>query len=80
MTTTKHLELHFRNDKDQLKKITINQARPDINADQAKQALEAIQQAGGFLDEKGLNPYAKVAGASYVTRTVDTVYEVPEEA
>ncbi|MDO4680167.1 MAG: DUF2922 domain-containing protein [Aerococcus sp.] len=80
-TTTKHLELQFRNDKNQLKKITLNQPKPDVNADQAKQALETIQQTGGFLDDEGLNLYATVEGAVYVTRTVDDIYqaEQPEE-
>lgn len=75
MKTTSHvLELQFKDELGKATKISIKNPTQGVNAETAKASLETISQQKVFRGKNGLN-YHEPAGARYVTRQVDTIYQ-----
>lgn len=76
----KTFELLFKDESGRTKKLTLSKPKAGITAAEAQSTLAAFLATDIFLNDEGLNPYAKAVGARYVTRDVEDVYVAQEEA
>lgn len=71
----KSLELRFVTSLGKSKTMSVKDPILNLTTEQAQQAMNSIISLNMFQIE-GVNPYATVAGARYVERVVDDIFEV----
>lgn len=73
MEETNHLELLFKDQVGNSKKITVRNPKLDLTAVEAQAAVNTIADTEIFSGKNG-DPYAQGVGARYIKRVVEDIY------
>lgn len=72
--TTKSLRLTFKNSENKKVNLSLADAKPDLNEQEARSAMGQISQAGVF-ERDGVVLYHEPDAAAYVERTVTSIFD-----